>query len=84
MKTVLLVSLLGLFVFSFSLVGQTDAVNRENYRLQASKINEAINVDGILDEGIWARAQRTSRRTSDSIKGGLQPKRQRPTKQANS
>jgi hypothetical protein len=60
MKTVLLVSLLGLVVFTYSLRGQAEAVNRENYRLQASKINEVIEVDGILDEGIWARAKRTS------------------------
>jgi hypothetical protein len=60
MKTTILVLFLGLFTFSPSLQGQSDAVNRENYRLQASKITEDIVVDGVLDEGIWSRAERTS------------------------
>jgi len=52
-----------LFLLSLSLQhlhGQVTAVNREDYRLQASKISQKIEVDGILDEAIWSRAERTT------------------------
>ncbi|RLD55500.1 MAG: hydrolase, partial [Bacteroidetes bacterium] len=42
------------------LSGQDTAVNRSNFRLQALKTDQRIEVDGILDEAIWSRAERTT------------------------
>ena len=42
------------------LSGQDKAVNRSNFRLQALKTDQRIEVDGILDEAIWSRAERTT------------------------
>ncbi|MFH0757553.1 MAG: DUF5916 domain-containing protein [Bacteroidota bacterium] len=49
-------------IFCFSTAtGQSPAVNRDGYRIKALKTEEAIKVDGILDEAIWQNADRASR-----------------------
>jgi len=60
MKAAILVFLIGILVFVQPLYGQSTPVNRENFRLHASKIDQKIEVDGILDEAIWSQAQRTT------------------------
>ncbi len=42
-----------------SLLGQGAPVNRENFRLQALETDQEITVDGLLDEDIWMRAEKT-------------------------
>ncbi len=49
-------------IFCFSpALGQSLAVNRDGYRIIATKTEDAIKVDGILDEAIWQNADRASR-----------------------
>ncbi|HLN56631.1 MAG TPA: DUF5916 domain-containing protein [Bacteroidales bacterium] len=36
--------------------GQTSGINRDNYRINISKTDEIITVDGVLDEPVWANA----------------------------
>ena len=52
--------LLFLFVFSIVSKGQNTPVNRADYRLQAKKTNENIEIDGLLDESIWSQVEKTS------------------------
>jgi len=54
------VFLLLLFSISYTLTGQNRAVNRTNYRLHALKTDQPVEIDGILDEAIWSRAEKTS------------------------
>ncbi|MGE5419933.1 MAG: DUF5916 domain-containing protein [Chloroflexota bacterium] len=51
-------SLVLIIIFSCSAIvcGQTRGVNRDNYRLNISKTGEAITIDGVLDEPVWANA----------------------------
>ncbi len=53
------IALFILFGIFQTLEGQNNPVNRANYRLQALKTDQAVNIDGNLDEGIWSRAQKT-------------------------
>jgi hypothetical protein len=54
-------SALLLLLFSISIVsnGQNEPINRANFRLQAKKINQDIEIDGLLDEAIWSQAEKT-------------------------
>jgi len=60
MKTALPVFLICLYASFQILYGQATPVNRGKFRLQATKINQEIVVDGILDEAIWKQAERTT------------------------
>ena len=60
MKATIPVALYCIFAFIQPLSGQDSAVNRSNFRLQAKKTDQGIEVDGILDEAIWSRAERTT------------------------
>jgi hypothetical protein len=40
--------------------GQNTPVNRSDYRLKALKTDQSIKIDGILDEAIWSKAEKTS------------------------
>lgn len=40
------------------LPGQTNGINRSDYRINISKTTENINVDGILDEQVWQTADK--------------------------
>lgn len=53
------VALLSLFVFFQTIEGQNNPVNRADYRLQALLTDQAVTIDGILDEGIWSMAEKT-------------------------
>jgi hypothetical protein len=48
-----------LFCF-YSLPGQSDAVNRNAYRILAKRTDQPVTVDGILDEPVWLDAEETS------------------------
>lgn len=52
----ILLSLILIFFFSFSASSQTSGINRNNYRLNISKTNDPITIDGVLDEPVWANA----------------------------
>jgi len=60
MRTRTTTLLLLLFAFSIVSIGQNNAVNRDDYRLRATKISQPVSIDGVLDEEIWSRAQKTS------------------------
>ncbi len=50
---------LSLFLILFCnvlLSGQTSGINRNNYRINISKTDEVITIDGIMDEPVWANA----------------------------
>jgi hypothetical protein len=49
-----------LFSVSRILTAQSDPVNRADYKLQAIKTDQAITIDGVLDEDIWSEAEKTS------------------------
>jgi Domain of unknown function (DUF5916)/Carbohydrate family 9 binding domain-like len=53
-------SLLILFVISLSVSAQNKPVNRADFKLQAAKTTQALIIDGLLNEDIWSRAQKTS------------------------
>ena len=39
---------------------QNTPVNRNDYRLHATKISQPVSIDGVLDEEIWSRAEKTT------------------------
>ena len=43
------------------LLGQSKGLNREKYRINISKTDNAINVDGILDEPVWLSADKADK-----------------------
>ncbi|MCK4465488.1 MAG: hypothetical protein KAU83_07235, partial [Bacteroidales bacterium] len=54
------------FIFSFStlfllvqisLFGQTDPVNRDNYRIHIHRTGIKMVIDGILEEQAWSQAE---------------------------
>jgi hypothetical protein len=53
-RTLILTSIF--LFFSTLLFGQLKGINREKYRINISKTNNTINVDGILDEAVWQSA----------------------------
>ncbi len=52
----LLLSTAILLCFNTILLGQSKGINREKYRINIKESNNAINVDGILDEPVWSTA----------------------------
>ena len=52
--------LLVLFAISIVSNGQNTPVNRAKFRLQALETNQPVNIDGVLDELIWSKAEKTS------------------------
>ncbi len=52
--------LLFLFVMSGALTAQNTPVNRDNFRLRAIRTTQTIRIDGVLDEDIWTRAEKTT------------------------
>ena len=59
MKTRIILALLSLLAIFQTTQGQSTPVNRANFRLQALKTDQAVTIDGLLDEEIWSRAQKT-------------------------
>jgi len=51
-----------IFLFAISIVsnGQNTPVNRSDYRLQAMETDQIFKIDGILDEELWSKAEKTS------------------------
>jgi hypothetical protein len=60
MHTRIRASLLLLFAIPLVLIAQNTPVNRNDYRLHATKISQPVSIDGILDEEIWSRAEKTT------------------------
>jgi hypothetical protein len=60
MHTRIRASLLLLFAISVVLSAQNTPVNRKDYRLRATKISQPVSIDGVLDEEIWSRADKTT------------------------
>jgi hypothetical protein len=60
MRIRFLFALLILFTLSHTLVAQSTAINRADFRLQAARTDQVLEIDGLLDEAIWSRAQKTS------------------------
>jgi len=60
MHTRFAIFLLFLFGISYALVAQNTPVNRDKYRLRAIHTGQAVQIDGILDEDIWTRAEKTT------------------------
>ncbi|MFC2090949.1 carbohydrate binding family 9 domain-containing protein, partial [Bacteroidota bacterium] len=60
MNTRLVAILLLLFVNIFELPAQDTPVNREKYRLRAIPTDQAMQIDGVMDEDIWSRAEKTT------------------------
>jgi len=52
--------LLFLYAVSGVLSGQNTPVNRANYRLQALRTDQPVTIDGVLDEAIWSKAEKTT------------------------
>jgi hypothetical protein len=59
MKTRIILALLVLLAIFQTTQAQNTPVNRANFRLQALKTDQAVTIDGLLDEEIWSRAQKT-------------------------
>ena len=51
-----------ILLFTISIVsnGQNTPINRADFRLQAMETDQAIEIDGLLDEPIWSKAEKTS------------------------
>jgi len=60
MHTRIRASLLLLFAVPIVLNAQNAPVNRNDYRLHATKISQPVTIDGVLDEEIWSRAEKTT------------------------
>jgi hypothetical protein len=41
-----------------NLVGQTPGVNREKYRIHIKQTDQAITIDGLLQEEVWSVAEK--------------------------
>lgn len=46
-----------LISMSFRVSAQAERVNQEDYKIHIQKVAEEINIDGILDEGVWSTAE---------------------------
>ena len=60
MHTRIRAALLILFAIPLMLNAQNTPVNRNDYRLHATKISQPVSIDGVLDEEIWSRAEKTT------------------------
>jgi hypothetical protein len=49
-----------LLCFNTILFGQTKGINRDKYRINISKTDNNINIDGVLDEPVWKSADKAS------------------------
>jgi hypothetical protein len=49
-----------LLFFNTILFSQSKGINREKYRINISRTDNAINIDGILDEPVWVNAGKAS------------------------
>jgi len=49
-----------LLVISDALTAQNIPVNRDKYRLRAIRTDQTVQIDGVLDENIWTRAEKTT------------------------
>lgn len=58
-RYMIILSMIG--IWNISLWGQSKAVNRDKYRLHITRTEEKINIDGLLDEGIWKVAEKTGK-----------------------
>ena len=50
-----------LLVFQNGVQAQSDAINRESYKLLLLKTGDKIEIDGILSEAVWSNADRTGK-----------------------
>jgi hypothetical protein len=55
-RTSLILSTALLLCFSTILSGQSKGINRDKYKINIAQTGNNINVDGILDEPVWANA----------------------------
>lgn len=58
----MIISFIVLLVYTvfLNLYGQSSPVNRHAFRLQANETGEIIVVDGVLDEAVWSKAEKTT------------------------
>jgi len=56
----LLISSAILLFFNTILFSQTKGINRDKYRINISHSKSIINIDGILDEPVWATADKAN------------------------
>jgi len=56
LRNCLLAGIALILCFSTNLNGQTKGINRDNYRINISKTDNIVNVDGIMDEPVWQSA----------------------------
>jgi len=60
-KLKLTIALTALFFVNNIIIGQSKAVNRDNYRINIQQTTNQINIDGILDEEPWLTAEKISK-----------------------
>ncbi len=60
MRTRIPAILIFLFAISIVSIGQNTPVNRADFRLQAQETDQDIEIDGILNEPVWSKAEKTS------------------------
>lgn len=58
LRSSLIISIAIILCYNTTLQGQTKGINREKYRINISKTDNNINVDGILDEPVWLTADK--------------------------
>lgn len=51
--------ILAFFASQLTLSAQTKGINRDNYRIHIKQTTDVISVDGVLDEPVWAFAEKT-------------------------
>lgn len=49
-----------LIISQFQVSAQEKGINRDKYRIHINQTDEKISIDGILDEDVWATAERAS------------------------
>lgn len=59
-KAILLLSISILLSLNTMLFGQSRGINRDNYRIKAAGTNDAMTIDGILDEPVWSIADKAT------------------------
>jgi len=55
-RTLLILSTALILCFSTILSGQSRGINRDKYKINITQTSNNINVDGVLDEPVWANA----------------------------
>ncbi|TAL78795.1 MAG: hydrolase [Bacteroidetes bacterium] len=56
----LLINSVILLFFNTILISQTKGINRDKYRINITKTDKDINIDGILDEPVWLTADKAN------------------------